>query len=110
MQLIIFKGFGQEFLADKMDTALLSTTVKEKTDILAFTKSMRKQLNMALIQMEDNDEKWITYEEYSLIKNQVADAIKEDNLKVILYRNNLYPDYYPLLRWQMLWLTRLAVY
>lgn len=96
MQLIIFKGFGQEFLADKMDTALLSTTVKEKTDILAFTKSMRKQLNMALIQMEDNDEKWITYEEYSLIKNQVADAIKEDNLKVILYRNNLYPDYYPL--------------
>ena len=70
MQLIIYKGFSPEFLADKMDTALFSTTVKEKTNILAFTKSMRKQLNMALIQMEDNDEKWITYEEYSLIKNQ----------------------------------------
>ena len=39
---------------------------------------------------------WITYEEYSLIKNRVDEAIKEDGLKVVLIKNNIYPDYYPI--------------
>ncbi len=46
--------------------------------------------------MEDDDEAWVTYEEYSLIKAHVDEAIKDDGLSVIVYRNNIYPDYYPL--------------
>ena len=53
-------------------------------------------MNAALLSMEDDDSAWITYEEYTLIKNRIDDAIEEDGLKLTIFRNNLYPDYYPL--------------
>ena len=46
--------------------------------------------------MEDSDEVWITYQEYSLVKTRVEEAAEEDGLEVVIYRNNLYPDYYPI--------------
>lgn len=49
-----------------------------------------------MIDLEDFDEVWITYEEYSLIKSRVDEAVAEDGLEVVIYRNNLYPDYYPI--------------
>ena len=36
------------------------------------------------------------YEEYSLIKSTAENAVREDDLKIIMYKNNLYPDYYPI--------------
>ena len=37
-----------------------------------------------------------TYQEYSLIKGRVDEAVTEDGLEVVIYRNNLFPDYYPI--------------
>ena len=51
---------------------------------------------MALISLEEDDDAWVTYEEYSLINKRVNDAIEEDGLQLTIYRNNLYPDYYPI--------------
>lgn len=36
------------------------------------------------------------YQEYSLIKTRVEEAAEEDGLEVVIYRNNLCPDYYPI--------------
>ena len=46
--------------------------------------------------MEDDDERWISYEEFSHIKDRVKLSITDYDLEVTLYINNQYPDYYPL--------------
>ena len=96
MKLIVFKGFDNEFLNRQEVNPLVEGNVNEKKNILSFDQKTRKRLSIALLGMEENDTAWITYEEYSFIKTRVEDAIKEDGLKVTIYRNNLYPDYYPI--------------
>ena len=46
--------------------------------------------------MEDDEEFWITYEEYALLKDRVELAVKDYGLEVVIYINNLYPEYYPI--------------
>ena len=96
MTLTIYKGFNNDFL-EKLEAApLVPFIAAEKKNVFLFDKSYRKRLEVALLTLEETSNAWITYEEYSLIKNRVSDAIKEDGLEVILYRNNLFPDYYPI--------------
>ena len=96
MKLNVYKGFDTKFLESLTETPLVASDVGKKRLVLDFDKKMRKQLDIALIGMEDGDEAWVTYEEYSLIKTRVDEAIKDDGLSVVVYRNNIYPDYYPL--------------
>lgn len=96
MRLIVYKGFNQDFLSNVEEEPLIDNLISSKLDVLSFDKKYRKKLDGALLMLEDEASVWVTYEEYTLIKNRVDDAIKEDNLEVILYCNNLYPDYYPL--------------
>lgn len=96
MKLTVYKGFNRDFLAKVDNTPLLENPITEKTNVIAIDKKMRKKLDMALLSLEDNDSVWATYEEYTLIKNRVDDAINEDGLELVIYRNNMYPDYYPI--------------
>lgn len=96
MKLTVYKGFDKNFLEHINETPLIEGDVSQKKNILLYDKKMRKKLDMALLALEDDDSAWITYEEYSLIKNRIDDAIEEDGLQLIIYRNNLYPDYYPI--------------
>ena len=96
MKLTVYKGFDVDFLQQLTETPLVSGAVECKNDIFTFDKKTRKQLDIALIGMGEDDEAWVTYEEYSLIKTRVDEAVQEDGLEVVVYRNNLYPDYYPL--------------
>lgn len=96
MKLIIYKGFKSEFLTSIKVEPLIKNDYILKKDVLKFDKKYRKQLEIALISLGDNEIAWITYEEFSLIKNRVKDAIDDDGLEVIIYKNNLYPDYYPI--------------
>lgn len=96
MKLIIYKGFNEEFLEKVEYKPLVLCDIKDKINVLKFDRKRRKQLDIQLLSLEEDEEAWITYEEYSLIKNRVEDAVKEDGLKVVIYKNNLYPDYYPI--------------
>ncbi|MDY6089267.1 MAG: DEAD/DEAH box helicase [Eubacteriales bacterium] len=96
MKLMIYKGFEIAFLKEIDGTPLVEEDIDSKIDVLSFDKKTRKKLERALVDLEDSDEVWITYQEYSLIKSRVDDAIAYDDLEVIIYRNNLYPDYYPI--------------
>ena len=96
MKLAVYKGFDSTFLSRLQESPLVDNDIIEKKNVLVFDRKYRKQLNMGLLSLEDDDSVWITYEEFSLIKGRVQDAVKEDGLEVIIYRNNLLPEYYPL--------------
>lgn len=96
MKLTVYKGFGIAFLEELDGAPLVEGDVASKVDVLSFDKKTRKKLERELIDLEDFDEVWITYEEYSLVKSRVDEAVEEDDLEVVIYRNNLYPEYYPI--------------
>ena len=96
VKLTVYKGFGKVFLEQLGGVPLLDIDIEKKKNVLAYDKKMKKKLDMALISLEEEDSVWLTYEEYSLIKKRVDDAIIEDGLELVIYRNNLYPDYYPI--------------
>ena len=95
MRLIVYKGFDRAFLAALKDRPLVDGPIEEKTNVLDFQKKTRKLLSIALLELEEGTA-WATYEEYTLLKNRVDDAIAEDGLELVIFRNNIYPDYYPL--------------
>ena len=97
MELKIYKGFDAEYLKclDFSD-ALISDTIEEKINVLLFDTKKRKQLDSALTLMEDNDSKWVTYEEYALIKDRVALCVVDYGLIATVISNNLYADVFPL--------------
>lgn len=96
MKLIIYKGFDKDFLVSIDKNPLVDGKLEDKLNVLKFEKRLRKKLDMALLSLDEDEEVWATYEEYSLIKNRVDDAIQEDGLKLEIFRNNMFPDCYPL--------------
>ena len=97
MVLTIYKGFDREFLKEMdQDEALIPGTLESKLNVLLFDNKVRKKLDAALTLMDENDQKWITYEEYSLIKDRVQLNIQEYDLRVEVVVNNLMADVYPL--------------
>lgn len=96
MKLNVYKGFDANFLSSITERPLQNYDIFTKSNVLAFDKKTRKQLDMALLGLEDDDAVWATYEEYTLVKSRVDEAIQEDGLKLVIYKNNLYPDYYPI--------------
>lgn len=96
MKLTVYKGFDVSFLAKLDFVPLIDCPIENKKDVLNFDKKFRKQLDIALLGLEDDDEVWVTYEEYTLIKTRVDKAMEEDGLNLVIFRNNLYPDYYPI--------------
>ncbi len=96
MQLLVYKGFSTSFL-NKLDTEpLLESDINGKKNVFSFDMKRKKRLAAALLNMDDEDEKWVTYEEFAYSKEQIEAATKEFCLKVTILRNNLYPDYYPI--------------
>lgn len=96
MELVIFKGFSKSFLQTVQFPPLVSNNYEGKLNVLSFDRDTRKHLTIALMELETADKVWITYEEYSIIKNRITDAIEDDNLTVRVCKNNIYPDYYPI--------------
>ena len=96
MKLTVYKGFDTGFLKQLTLTPLLDNDICEKNQVFLFDKAYRKKLEIALISLDDSADVWMTYEEYSLVKTRVDDAIRDDSLRVTVIRNNLFPDYYPI--------------
>lgn len=96
MKLTVYKGFNQEFLETLQEQPLVDGEISQKKNVLEFDKSTRKKLAQALILLDEDDSVWITYEEYALINKRIDDAVDEDGLILKIFRNNLYPDYFPI--------------
>ena len=89
MTLLVYKGFGIDFLEQLEERPLVDGDIASKIDVFSFSKKTRKTLERELLDLEDDDKAWITYQEYSLIKSRVDDAVSEDGLEVMIYRNKL---------------------
>lgn len=96
MKLIVYKGFDKNFLATISIAPLTNDDIAIKKDVLNYDKAFKRKLSLALDGMEDTDVCWITYEEYSFIKSRVDLAVNDYGLEVVIYVNNLFPDYYPI--------------
>lgn len=96
MKLTVYKGFDTAFLNGLTEQPLVEGSIEKKRNVLAFNKNTKKQLDIALLGLEDNEDVWITYEEYSLIKTRIDEDVVENGLKLVVFRNNIYPDYYPI--------------
>ena len=94
MKLIVYKGFDINYLETVNQTPLIENNIKEKLDVLGFDKQYSNELEIAIIIKEGTY--WITYEEFSLIKNIIEMKIKSDDLEVQILNNNIYPQIYPL--------------
>lgn len=71
MKLKIYKGFETSFLEKLDETPLIEGNVASKVDVLSFDKKTRKKLERELLDLEESDVVWITYQEYSLIKKSL---------------------------------------
>lgn len=96
MNLTVYKGFDRIFLESIQEKPLVRGEISTKTNVLQFDNAARKKLAKALLSLDEGDSAWITYEEYSLINKWIEDAVEEDGLKLTIFRNNLYPDCYPI--------------
>lgn len=99
MELIVYKGFSISFL-EKLDLneALVVGKLLDKVNVLSFNKEIKKKLDISLKSLDQNDSKWVTYEEYTLIKDSVSLSIEDDDyqLKVTVINNNLFADVFPI--------------
>ena len=97
MELKIYKGFDIDFLKTlNLNDALISGDVASKLNVLGFDVKLRKKLDASLTLLDDEDSKWITYEEYSLIKDRVALSVHDYGLKATVIVNNLMADVFPI--------------
>ena len=96
MKLIVYKGFDTAFLEALEVAPLIEGPIESRKNILLYDSKVSKKLDLALLGLEDGDEAWILYEEYSLLKASIENAIDRYGLKLKIFRNNLYPDYYPI--------------
>ena len=56
MILTVYKGFSVEFLEGIEGTPLLDNDITSKLNVLAFDKKYRKQLDMSLLSLEEDDD------------------------------------------------------
>lgn len=96
MRIVVYKGFSQIQLEKIKELPLVDSSCTEKVNVPAFDRKYRKRIDMAILSLDDDDVRWMTYEEYAFAHDRIDLTIAEDNLEVCIYKNNLLPDYYPL--------------
>ena len=97
MKLLVYKGFDVEFLNNIREEKLFENSIKDKFNVLLFDNKYKKSLEINLLGMEEEDAKWVTYEEFILINNSISNSIEEYSLNVEIIVNNMFPDCYPVL-------------
>ncbi len=96
MKINVYKGFPQSYLEKIRELPLVDSSCVEKVNVPAFDRKYRKSIDIAVLSLEDEDVRWMTYEEYAFAHDRIDLTVTEENLEVCIYRNNLLPDYYPL--------------
>ena len=97
MKIIVYKGFGAEFLSGLNEKPLTAFTNAEKLDPLFLAGKTRKMKLALYGWLEQNDcDAYITYEEFSLIQNDIISEKESGNLDIEFVQNNYFPSLYPL--------------
>ena len=68
MKLFVYKGFPTDFLAALTVLPLVDSKIASKKNVLLFDNKVRRALDRALLNMEDDEEFWITYERICFVE------------------------------------------
>ena len=63
MKLLVYKGFSADFLTTITVLPLVNSEIAAKKNVLLFDNKIRRALDRSLLNMDEDDEFWITYEE-----------------------------------------------
>lgn len=91
MKLDIYKGFSKDFLTNLKEEPLIDLDLSTRLNVLKYDKKLKKKLMAGLLYMDDDDHKWLSYEEFSFIEKNILASIEDDDLEVEIIRNNIYP-------------------
>lgn len=96
MKINVYKGFTKEVLDKLQEPPIIDIPLQERTNVLKYDKKLRKKIDLAIMSLDDDETRWMTYDEYAFVRERMELHIEEDDLEVCIYRNNLLPDYYPI--------------
>ena len=96
MLLKIYKGFDIEFYKKIDFVPLVAMPIEERLNVFMYNKTFIKKLSTSLLNMDEEDIRWITYEEFTLIKDAVLNSITNLDLNLEIVINNIMPDVYSL--------------
>ena len=91
MKLNVYKGFDLKFLSNIKESPLINSDISQKIDYLKI--DVNKLALEIINKANDNDEYWMTYEEYQAGLSAINYIVDK---KIIILKNNIYPDIYPI--------------
>lgn len=97
--LVIYKGYEKEYLEKNLRSSLFSNKVEEKINISDIKKDVAKKLIAQFtINIEElkNDDKWITYEEFSTCYKTILELSELYDIELKVIENNKYYNVYHL--------------
>ena len=97
--LIIYKGYEKEFLEKNLKKCLVFNNVEEKINIFAIKKDVAKRVIAqftASVEELKNDDKWITYEEFSVCYKTILELSELYDIELKVIENNKYYNVYHL--------------
>lgn len=97
--LVIYKGFEKEYLEQEIKDSLIANKVEEKINISATKKDVAKNVIAqftANIEELKNDDKWITYEEFTVCYKTIVELAELYDIELKVIENNKYYNVYHL--------------
>lgn len=97
--LVIYKGYEKEYLEKELKDSLVPNKVEEKINISAIKKDVAKKVIAqftANIEELKNDDKWITYEEFSVCYKTIVELSELYDVELKVIENNKYYNVYHL--------------
>lgn len=97
--LIVYKGYEKEYLKKHIESSLISNNLEEKINITDYKKEVAKKVVTEFtinIEKLKNEEKWITYEEFSICHKTIVELSNLYDIEIKVIENNKYYNVYHL--------------
>lgn len=95
MKIAIYKGFDPSFLSQIKHNPVIDTSNEDKIQITKFDSSYTKALRRNLLNLDEEieDEVWMTYQEFLLVKDQILQSYDEGDFDLEIINNNILLGY-----------------
>lgn len=92
----VYKGFELDFLKSLKELPLVNDDIEHRIQVLNMDEEYLRKMLSEVVQFRSGV-RWITYEEFSRLYEDGIQLLKTMGIEVIVEKNNIYPDVYPLL-------------
>lgn len=97
MKLLVYKGFEKNVLENLQIKPLLDNNIEDKFNIFNFDDDYSVEFQISILKkIKEDNEYWITYEEFTLMYDYLMLKEYEDKIIIDIIDNNIYPGIYPI--------------